>query len=377
MVTDLVLGAEQLQRWHHTVERAVELLSPFDDGDTSTFQPKRWQALADAGFHGLTVAPEYGGHGADALTIATTVDALGYACTDNGMLFSVGAHVWSAVTPIQRFGNDDQKRRYLPGLGDGSLVGVQAMTEPGSGSDAFSLGTTATLDGDDVVLDGSKTFITNAPVADVFVVFASLDRAKGWAGLSAFLVDKGTPGLTVSSQMRKLGINSSPFGELHFDECRVPVANSLGKLGAGMMIFTHSMDFERTFILGPALGTMRRQVERCAQLAGDTSARTRPLLHQIVGAMAQRLHVTRLLYYRTAQRRALRKTALPDAAILKLALSEAWSQSCRDQIDAHALVGRGMDLQSHTDLHDSVGSRIYSGTSEIQRDLVGQQLKLP
>jgi alkylation response protein AidB-like acyl-CoA dehydrogenase len=377
VVTDLVLGGEQLELWHQTVARATELLAPCEDEDTATFHVKRWQALADVGFQGLSVAPEYGGQAADAMSIATIVDAIGYACTDNGMLFSVGAHLWSAVTPIQRFGSAAQKARYLPGMSGGSLIGVQAMTEPGSGSDAFSLRTTAVIDGDDVVLSGSKTFITNAPVADVFVVFVTTDRSKGWAGLSALLVDGGTPGLHVSRQMRKLGINSSPFGELHFDNCRIPLANVISKLGAGMIIFTYSMDFERTFILGPALGTMRRQVERCARLANECTPATARLLRDKVGAMATRLHAARLLYYRTAQRRVIGRTKLPEAAMVKLAISEAWSQCCRDQIDAHALVGRGLEPEVHGDLHDSVGSRIYSGTSEIQRDLVAQQLKLP
>jgi alkylation response protein AidB-like acyl-CoA dehydrogenase len=377
VLTDLVLDAEQLDRWRHTVARARELLAPFDDGDTSTFHAKRWQALADMGFQGLPVAPEYGGQGADALTIATTVDALGYACSDNGMLFTVGAHVWSAVTPIHRFGSAEHKQRFLPGLCDGSLIGVQAMTEPSSGSDAFSMRTTAVVDGDDVVLNGSKTFITNAPLADVFVVFVTTDPSKGWGGLSAFLVEAGTPGLSVSRQIRKLGINSSPFGELHFDECRIPLSNTIGKIGTGMIVFTHSMDFERSFIIGPALGTMRRQIERCAPLTDDAPPRLRRLLRHKIGAMTVRLHTTRLLFYRTAQRRAAGKTRLPDAAMLKLALSEAWSQSCRDQIELHALAGRGFDAEIHSDLHDSVASRIYSGTSEIQRDLLGQQLKLP
>ena len=377
MVTDLVLGPEHLDLWWRTVERAHELLAPSDDGDTSTFQIKRWQALADVGFQGLTVEPGYGGQGADAMSIATIVDALGYACTDNGMLFSVGAHLWSAVTPLQRFGSEEQKHRYLPGLCDGSLIGVQAVTEPSAGSDAFSMRTTALVEGNEVVLNGSKTFITNAPVADVFVVFVTTDRSKGWAGLSAFLVDEATPGLNISPQIRKLGINSSPFGELHFDECRIPMTNVLGKIGAGMMIFTYAMDFERSFILGPALGTMRRQVECCARLVDDAPPHVRQLLRHTVATMATRLHVTRLHYYRTAQRRAIGKTRLPDAAMLKLALSEAWSQTCREQIAAHALVGRALEPQIHGDLHDSVGSRIYSGTSEIQRDLVAQHLKLP
>jgi alkylation response protein AidB-like acyl-CoA dehydrogenase len=375
--TDRALEPRAHDIWWDTVQRGRELIEPTLASGNDTFDPDRWKALAQLGIQGLPVSPEFGGQGAGPVEIAATVDALGYACPDNGMNFTVGAHLWSAVIPLHRFGNDEQKARYLPGLCDGSLIGVQAMTEPGSGSDAYSLRTTATFDGDDVVLNGAKAFISNAPVADVFVVFASIDRDKGWAGLCAFLVERGTPGLEVSRPVRKLGINSSPFGELHFDDCRIPAANLVGKRGGGMIVFTHSMDWERSFILGPALGTMRRQIESCAALAGDCSPAQRVLLREKVGGMAVRLCATRLLFHRTAQRRATTGTKLPDAAMLKLALSEAWVHSCQDQIDVFALAGRGHDPVALGDLCDSLASRIYSGTSQIQRDLLGQQLKLP
>jgi alkylation response protein AidB-like acyl-CoA dehydrogenase len=376
-ITDGALDPRLLGVWTETVQRTRELLEPTAGDGTDTFNPDRWKALAQVGIQGLPVATEYGGQGADPETIAATVDALGYACPDNGLNFTVGAHLWSAVIPLQRFGSDEQKARYLPGLCDGSLIGVQAMTEPGSGSDAYSLRTTATYDGDDVVLNGSKTFISNAPVADVFVVFASVDRDKGWAGLCAFVVERGAPGLTVSKQLRKLGINSSPFGELHFDDVRVPADNVVGRKGGGMVVFTHSMDWERSFILGPALGTMRRQIERCASLADECAPTNARLVRHKVGEMATRYAVTRLLFHRTAQRRGSTGTKLPDAAMLKLSLSEAWVQTCQDQIDVHAIAGRGDDWVAQADLQDALGSRIYSGTSQIQRDLVAQQLKLP
>jgi alkylation response protein AidB-like acyl-CoA dehydrogenase len=376
-ITDGALDPRLHAVWTETVQRARELLEPTAGDGNDAFNPDRWKALAQVGIQGLPVATEYGGQGADPETIAATVDALGYACPDNGLNFTVGAHLWSAVIPLQRFGRDEQKARFLPGLCDGSLIGVQAMTEPGSGSDAYSLRTTATYDGDAVVLNGSKTFISNAPVADVFVVFASVDRDKGWAGLCAFVVERGAPGLTVSKQLRKLGINSSPFGELHFDDVRVPADNIIGRKGGGMVVFTHSMDWERSFILGPALGTMRRQIERCASLADECAPMNARLVRHKVGEMATRYGVTRLLFHRTAQRRGSTGTKLPDAAMLKLALSEAWVKTCQDQIEVHAIAGCGDDPIAQADLHDALGSRIYSGTSQIQRDLVAQQLKLP
>ena len=240
------------------------------------FSREAWVRCGRFGIQGLPVPEEYGGSGADAVTIALAIEALGYGCTDNGLLFSLSAHIWSCVMPILRFGTEDQKKRYLPGLCDGTLIGVQGMTEPGSGSDAFSLATTADERGDDFVLNGSKTFITNAPVADVFVVFAATDREKGFAGLSAFIVDRSAPGLEVGRPFEKMGLRTSPMSELSFSDCVVPREHLLGAVGSGSAVFNTSMGWERSFILASVVGTMRRQLERCVAYAvSATSSVTR------------------------------------------------------------------------------------------------------
>ena len=183
MYREAVLRFAQLELGDNLIVRDAE----------AVFSREAWRKCADFGIQGLPVPVEYGGQGADPLTIVLAMEALGYGCKDNGLIFSLNAHMWSCELPIVKFGTEAQRRRYLAGLCNGSLIGVQGMTEPGSGSDAYSLTTAAEKKGDRYVLNGSKTFITNAPVADLFVVFASTDREKGFAGISAFLVDRTAP----------------------------------------------------------------------------------------------------------------------------------------------------------------------------------------
>src|SRR5262249_53049012 len=162
--------------------------------------------------------------------------------------------MWSCELPIVQFGTDEQRRRYLPGLCDGSLIGVQAMSEPDSGSDAFALAATAAPCADGYVLNGGKTFVTNATVADLFVGFATGAREDGFGGVTAFLVERGTPGLTVGPPMRKMGLRTSPMAEVALAGCVVPASAVLGSPGSGAAVFTVSIDWERSMMLAPALG---------------------------------------------------------------------------------------------------------------------------
>lgn len=340
-----------------------------------TFSPEAWKKCAELGIQGLPIPDRYGGSGADPLTIAVAMEALGYGCADNGLIFSLNAQMWSCEVPILRFGTEEQRRRYLPGLCDGSLIGVQAMTEPDSGSDAFSMTTRARPDGDGFVLTGTKTFITNAPVADVFVVFASTDPADRFGGISAFLVDRDTRGLSVGRPFHKMGLRTSPMSEVVFDSCRVPEERLLGRPGSGMAIFNHSMAWERSCILASAIGTMERQVERCVAYAqqrrqfGQPIGKFQAVAHRIV-EMKARLEAARLLLYRQAwQLRDGRPSAL-DAALVKLVVSEAFVETSLDALQVHGSYGYMVEQGLERDVRDAVGSRLYSGTSDIQRNVI-------
>ena len=195
------------------------------------------------------------------------MEALGYGCADNGLIFSLNAHLWACQYPLLRFGSEDQKRRYIPSLCDGSIVAAHGTSEPESGSDAFALATTATPVDAGWSLRGSKTFVTNAPVADLFVLFATTDRARGFAGLCCFLVERDTPGLSVGPPLHKMGLRTSPMSEVFLDDCVVPAENLLGKAGGGMAVFNAAMERERGLILASTIGTMERNLERSVAYA--------------------------------------------------------------------------------------------------------------
>lgn len=348
---------------------------------THTFDHEGWKRCASFGLQGLPIPEQYGGSGADPITLAVAMEALGYGCRDNGLIFSLNAHVWSCELPILYFGSDDQRQRYLPGLCDGSLIGVQAMTEPGSGSDAFSLTTRARRDGDGWVLDGVKTFITNAPVADVFVVFADTEGQRGHSSLSAFLVDRGVPGVSVGAPFRKMGLRTSPMSEVVLDGCRVPDEAMLGSPGSGMAVFNLSIDWERSYILASAIGTAQRQLERTVAHARDRVQFGQPIgqfqgvSHRIVD-MRSRLEAARLMLYRLAWTRAQGGKTMLDAALTKLFISEMFVQSSLDTLYLHGAYGYMEESDLERDVRDALGSRLYSGTSDIQRNIAARLMGL-
>jgi alkylation response protein AidB-like acyl-CoA dehydrogenase len=380
---DFDLTTEQQAFRDAVVEFARTELQPHlrERDEAEAFPRELWSKCGKFGITGLPVAPEHGGQGADAVTTVIALEALGYGCDDNGLIFSIGAHLWSAVTPIERFGTPEQRERYLPGLCDGTLIGVQAMTEPDSGSDAFALTTTVRDEGDTVVLNGTKTFITNAPFADVFVVFVSSDPTKGWSALSAYVVDRDAPGVTVSMPFQKMGLRTSPMGEVHFDDCRIPASNLLAKVGAGMAVFNHSMDWERCCILAGAVGTMQRQVETCVayanerQQGGQAIGKYQAVAHKIVD-MKVRVEAARLLLYHTAWLKSQGRRSEMESSIVKLFLSESWVQSSLDQLSVHGAYGYMREAELERDVRDALAGRIYSGTSDIQRNMIARRLGL-
>jgi alkylation response protein AidB-like acyl-CoA dehydrogenase len=375
---------EEQERYRESVVRFAQ--RELDAGvaerdERHEFCREAWRKCAAFGIQGLPVPEDYGGQGADPLTMVVAMEALGYACRDAGLLFSLGAHMWSCEMPILLFGTEAQRRRYLPGLCDGSLIGVQAMSEPGSGSDAFSLSATAVPRGGGYALTGSKTFVTNAPVADLFVVYARVEKGDALGGVSAFLVERGTPGLTVGPPMRKMGLRTSPMAEVVLADCEVPAVALLGAAGSGAAVFTVSIDWERSMMLAPALGTMQRQLESCVRHArerrqfGQPIGKFQSVSNRIVD-MTVRLETSRLLIYRLAWLRGTKKRPLFDSALAKLHVSESLVQSSLDALQVHGGSGYLVESGLEREVRDAIGSRIYSGTSEIQRAIVARGLGL-
>jgi alkylation response protein AidB-like acyl-CoA dehydrogenase len=349
--------------------------------EAGEFSMEAWQACAQFGIQGLPVPAELGGGGSDVLTTVLVMEALGYGCGDNGLLFSLNAQMWSLELPLVKYGTPAQQEAYLPPLMSGEIIGVHAMTEPDSGSDAFSMRTRAERQGDHYLLNGTKMYITNAPVADVVLVFAVHPGRPRPTNISAFLVDKGTPGLTVSRNLDKMGLRTSPMGEVVLSDCLVPAEKRLGPEGAGTVIFNSSMGWERSCILAGALGAMQRQLEMSVQ-----HARARKQFGQAIGKfqsvankvadMYLRLEAARLLVYQAAWLAQDGQPALAEAAAAKLFASEAWVQSSLDAIQIHGAYGYMKEAGIERDLRDAVAGTIYSGTSEIQRVILARMLGL-
>ncbi len=342
------------------------------------FSRDLWKKCGEMGLQGMPVPEAYGGSGADGLTTAIAMEALGYGCRDSGLVFSLCAHLLSCVVPLWKHGNEEQRRRWLPGLCDGSLVGVHAMTEPESGSDAFTMHTKATPDGDGWRLNGTKIFITNGSVADMVIVFAVTDAAKGFhGGITAFLVEAGTMGFRTSQKIEKMGLRTSPFAELVFDDVRVGPEAVLGKPGAGAQQFQNSMDWERVCLFASHVGTMERLLEQSIEYA-----RTRRQFNQPVGKfqaiqhkvadMKIRLEASRLLVRRAAAMLDHSKMVSLDAAVAKVFVSEALVQTSLDAVQIHGGYGYCTEYEIERAVRDAVGSTIYSGTSEMQRQIIAR-----
>jgi len=347
----------------------------------SVFNHDGWKKCAEFGVQGLPVPEEYGGLGCDALTTVGVLEQLGYACRDNGLIFSINAHLWTVAMPLVAFGTEQQKQRYLPGLCGGRLIGGNAMTEPDSGSDAYSLRTTAQKRGGRYLLSGSKTYVTNGPMADVLVVFATVDPAKGPQGVTAFLVEKDAPGLTVGRKLDKMGLRTAPMAELFLDKCETPEQNRLGEEGAGSALFTHAMNWERGCILASAVGSMQRLLEICIRYAKERKQFGQPigkfqLVADKIVNMKIRVETARHMLYHGAWLRGGGKTAVMEAAMTKLHIAESWVRSCEDAIQIHGGYGYLTEHELERELRDAIGSRIYSGTSEIQRTIIAALLGL-
>lgn len=345
------------------------------------FDRERWRRLGEMGLLGLSLPEAYGGMGLDAMTTAHVVEAFGRGASDAGLIFAACAHLFAAAMPILEHGTEALKRRVLPALACGESVGANAITEPEAGSDALALRARAVREGDEYVLSGDKSFVTNGPVADVLVVYASTAPAHGYLGASAFVVEKGTEGLVLGEPFRTLGLEGAPIGPVYFDGCRVPVEHRLGAEGDGARIFQASMHWERCCLFAMYLGAMDRQLERAVDYARERRqfkkpiSRNQAVSHRIVD-MKLRLDAARLLLYRACWLRAQGEDAAVAISLAKLAVSEAAVQAGLDLIRIHG--GAGVMTATGVDqaLRDALPSTIFSGTSDIQRELVAKGMGL-
>lgn len=347
-----------------------------------TFSRELWEACGRMGLTGLPVPEEHGGQGADPVTTAVALEGFGYACKDGGLVFGVGAHLLSCVVPVWLHGSEAMKRRWLPGLCDGTLIAVNGMTESESGSDAFRMRTRGERDGDGWVLHGAKVFASNGPVADVALIYAVTDSdAPPQSGITAFLVERGESGFRAGQSFDKLGLRSCPIGELVLDDVRVGDDAVVGAPGAGAVVFNESMEWERTCLVACHVGAMERLLEECVSYARTRRSGERPIatfqaVSHRIAEMKARLEAARLLTYRAASRLGKARGVGLDASVAKLFASESLVQSALDAVRVFGGYGFLADYGIERALRDSIGGVIYSGTNDVQKNIIARWLGL-
>jgi alkylation response protein AidB-like acyl-CoA dehydrogenase len=348
----------------------------------SVFSEPLWKRCAEFGIQGMYTPKEYGGaESADVQTAMLGMEALGYGCADGGLLLGLNAQMWSVQLPIQHFGSDQQKQRFLPRLCDGSWKGAHGITEPDTGSDVFNMKTTAQRCDGGYLLNGTKCMVTLAPLADVAIVVATVDAARGKWGLTTFLVEKSFKGFSTGDNRLKMGLRTVPIGELYLHDCFVPDSHRLGAEGAGFATFNYSLEFERCCILASQIGTMQRQLEtaidyaRKRQQFGQAIGKFQSVSNRIAD-MKMRLETARLMLYKVAWLKSQGKSAMLDAAILKLYLSESFLESSMDAVRIHGGRGYLSEYGVERDFRDAFGGVLYAGTSDIQRNIISGLLGL-
>ena len=331
----------------------------------------------------MSVPKAFGGESDDiSLTTALLgIEALGKGCRDLGLLFGLSTQLWTVQLSILQFGSDLQKRTFLPKLVSGEWIGCEGISEPEAGSDALAMQTAAEKVDGGYCLRGRKCMVTLGPLADVALVTAVTDPNAGRWGLTAFLVERGTPGFEIGPSTEKMGLRTVPFGDLIFDQCVVPEENRLGKEGGGFGVIQEALEYERCCILACQLGALERQLEECVEYARKRRQFGKPVgkfqsVSNRIADMKLRLETAKLLNYKVAWLKERGRSTMLESAMLKLHLSESFLDSSLDAIRIHGGLGYQSEYGVERELRNAVGGLIYAGTSDIQRNIIAGMLGL-
>lgn len=337
-----------------------------------------WKRLGDFGILGLHLPVEYGGSGADVVTCVVAGEALGRAGVDGGLTLSYGAHTFLCADTIFSHGTEEQKRKYVPKLATGEWIGCMGLTEPGAGSDVAALKTRADRRGAGYVLNGSKIFITNGSIADVAVIFAKTNPEGEHAGISAFIVERGTPGFSAGRDLHKMGVRTSVTSELIFEDCVVPRENLLGEEGDGFRFAMQTVEWDRCTLIAPFVGQMDFLIERCCSYAKHRHQFGRPIasfqaIKHRIADLKIFVEAARTLVYRIAwckdQGRPVNHL---EAAIAKLFVGDWSLQPANDAMVLHGGYGYCHEYDVERVFRDSRLAPIGGGTSDIQKMIISK-----
>lgn len=375
---DLRFTEEQLMMRNMVRDFAKAEIEPFiPQMEAGEFPRDILTKMGELGLMGITAPENYGGADMDFTSYIIAIHELSKVSAVIGVILSV--HTSVGTNPILYFGNDDQKKKYVPKLASGEYIGAFCLTEPSAGSDAGSLKTRAVKDGDDYVINGSKVFITNGGEADVYIVFASTELALGSRGISAFIVEKGTPGFIVGKDERKMGLHGSRTVQLTFENMRISADNILGAEGEGFKIAMANLDVGRIGIAAQSLGIAEAALEAATAYAKERVQFGKPIsAQQGVGFkladMATAVEAAKLLVYRAAD---LRGKGLPcgkEASMAKLFASQTAMDTAIDAVQIFGGYGYTEDYPVERYFRDAKVTQIYEGTSEIQRIVISKSV---
>ncbi|SDD04052.1 acyl-CoA dehydrogenase [Williamwhitmania taraxaci] len=376
---DFSLTKQQLlfqQMIREFAEKEVKPLAAEVD-EQERFPMETVEKMAKIGIMGIPIPTQYGGAGGSNLLYSIAVEELSAACATTGVI--VSAHTSLCAAPILEHGTEAQKQKYLPKLASGEWIGAFGLTEPNAGTDASAQQTTAVADGDNYIINGSKIFITNAIYAQVYVIFAMTDKSQGTRGITAFIIEKGTPGFSMGKKEKKMGIRGSATCELIFENCIIPKENLLGKVSGGFGIAMKTLDGGRVGIASQALGIAQGAMDETVKYIKERKQFGKPLsaFQNTAFQMADletRVQAARLLVRSAACKK---DSGLPysvDAAMAKLYASETAMEVTNKAIQFHGGYGYTREYPVERMLRDAKITEIYEGTSEVQRMVISASL---
>ncbi len=341
-----------------------------------------WKKLSGMGLLGLPFPEEYGGSGADVVTCCLAGEALGHAGVDGGHLLALGAHTYLCTDTLFKHGNEAQRKKYVPKLASGEWIGCMGLTEPGAGSDAASIKTTAVKKGDRWILNGSKTFITNAPLCNVCVVYATVDKKLKHAGISAFIVERGFKGFSTGKPFHKMGVRASATSEVFLEDCEVPEENLLGEVGKGFEYTHETLSWDRSALLAPFVGAMQFAIEQCAQYATDRVQFDKPIksfqaIQHKLADMKVIMEGAKLAVYRVAYDK---DAGLPlnhmHTSIAKAFVGDWGIKAASEAVQIFGGYGYIHEYPVENMLRDAKLAQIGGGTSEVQRLIISRILSM-
>lgn len=369
---DFSLTKEQLEYKKEVINFAIENLN--DSGSLETFSYDMWKKVSDFGLFGLIADTEFGGLNESYLTAAVVIEALGYSCKNNGFVFAVNNHIWVALNLINNFGSQELKFKYLPKMVTGELIGAMALTEADAGSDALNMSSNVRETEDTYILNGSKMFISNGPIADIFIVFA-VTATTPIKKITPFIVEKKFPGVTVGSDIEKMGLGGCPTCEISFANVKIPKENILGHFNNGSNIMTAALEWERCYEFAPHIGAMQRIMEETLQYANDRKQFGQPIsqfqaVSHRISEMKIAIEMARLMLYKIAWMKDNKKSAFLETSIFKSFVSENYIKTCKNALQIHGAYGYTKEYGIEREFRDAIASDIYSGTSEMQKNTI-------